>query len=165
MFTALVVSILLGGSPRDAWDRVRDAFPQLTGATVVASEPGRIQLRLVSDRLDPAVYDALLAALAPHGDTRTLSLEVAGPDGRDLAPAPLAPEQLNRLGALWRSENPPRRSGRQLDEATLGRMLFELTAAARAKGLDPEGALRLHATEVMRKVEEKMASGVTSVER
>lgn len=43
--------------------------------------------------------------------------------------------------------------GRQLDEATLGRMLFELTAAARAKGLDPEGALRLHATKVMRDVE------------
>lgn len=43
--------------------------------------------------------------------------------------------------------------GRQLDEATLGRMLFELTAAARAKGLDPEGALRLHATRVMRDVE------------
>jgi MazG family protein len=47
--------------------------------------------------------------------------------------------------------------GRQLDEATLGRMLFELTAAARAKGLDPEGALRLHATKVMREVESKAA--------
>jgi XTP/dITP diphosphohydrolase/tetrapyrrole methylase family protein/MazG family protein len=45
--------------------------------------------------------------------------------------------------------------GRQLDEATLGRMLFELTAAARAKGLDPEGALRLHATQVMRDVEQR----------
>ena len=42
--------------------------------------------------------------------------------------------------------------GRQLDEATLGRMLFELTAAARTRGLDPEGALRLHATKVMREV-------------
>lgn len=47
--------------------------------------------------------------------------------------------------------------GKQLDEATLGKMLFELTAAARAKGLDPEGALRLHATKVMREVEEKVA--------
>lgn len=43
--------------------------------------------------------------------------------------------------------------GAQLDEETLGRMLFELTAAARAKGLDPEGALRLHATKVMDAVE------------
>jgi XTP/dITP diphosphohydrolase/tetrapyrrole methylase family protein/MazG family protein len=41
-----------------------------------------------------------------------------------------------------------------LDEAELGRTLFELTAAARAKGLDPEGALRLHATKVMRAVEQ-----------
>jgi XTP/dITP diphosphohydrolase/tetrapyrrole methylase family protein/MazG family protein len=43
--------------------------------------------------------------------------------------------------------------GESLDEATLGRRLFELAAAARAKGLDPEGALRLHATKVMRAVE------------
>ncbi len=48
--------------------------------------------------------------------------------------------------------------GRQLDEATLGRMLFEVAAAARAKGLDPEGALRLHATQVMRDVEAKTAA-------
>ncbi len=46
--------------------------------------------------------------------------------------------------------------GRQLDDATLGKMLFELTAAARAKGLDPEGALRLHATKVMRDVEARV---------
>ncbi|HYP17585.1 MAG TPA: MazG family protein [Opitutus sp.] len=48
--------------------------------------------------------------------------------------------------------------GKQIDEATLGRMLFELTAAARAKGLDPEGALRLHATTVMRQVEARVKS-------
>lgn len=48
--------------------------------------------------------------------------------------------------------------GKQLDETTLGKMLFELTAAARAKGLDPEGALRLHATQVMREIEEKAES-------
>ena len=52
--------------------------------------------------------------------------------------------------------------GRQLDEATLGKMLFELTAAARAKGLDPEGALRLHASRVMRNVEERAAAQVES---
>ena len=45
--------------------------------------------------------------------------------------------------------------GRALDEAALGRMLFELTAAARAKGLDPEGALRLHTNNVMREIAEK----------
>jgi XTP/dITP diphosphohydrolase/tetrapyrrole methylase family protein/MazG family protein len=48
--------------------------------------------------------------------------------------------------------------GRQLDEATLGRMLFELTAAAREKGFDPEGALRLHATKVMRDLETRVGS-------
>lgn len=39
-----------------------------------------------------------------------------------------------------------------LDEKTLGQKLFELTAAAHAQGLDPEGALRLHATHVMHEV-------------
>lgn len=48
--------------------------------------------------------------------------------------------------------------GRQLDEISLGRMLFELTAAARAQGLDPEGALRLHATKVMQQVEDRVAA-------
>jgi MazG family protein len=49
--------------------------------------------------------------------------------------------------------------GRQLEPETLGRMLFELTAAAREKGLDPEEALRLHATKVMGEVEEKVSAG------
>ena len=48
--------------------------------------------------------------------------------------------------------------GAQLDEAMLGKILFEISAAARVKGLDPEGALRLHATQVMRDVEARLAS-------
>ncbi len=47
--------------------------------------------------------------------------------------------------------------GRQLDEAALGRMLFELTAAARVNGLDPEGALRQHAVRVMTDVTTRAA--------
>ncbi|HEX2099271.1 MAG TPA: MazG family protein [Candidatus Synoicihabitans sp.] len=46
----------------------------------------------------------------------------------------------------------------ELDDAELGRRLFELAAAARAKGLDPEGALRRHATQVMRDVEREVAA-------
>jgi len=50
--------------------------------------------------------------------------------------------------------------GRNLDEAALGRMLFELAAAARARGLDAEAALRLHTNQVMRDVEKSVpASG------
>jgi XTP/dITP diphosphohydrolase/tetrapyrrole methylase family protein/MazG family protein len=44
----------------------------------------------------------------------------------------------------------------ELTEAELGRRLFELAAAARAKGLDPEGALRLEATRIMRELEAKV---------
>jgi XTP/dITP diphosphohydrolase/tetrapyrrole methylase family protein/MazG family protein len=42
---------------------------------------------------------------------------------------------------------------RELSEAELGRRLFELAAAARARGLDAEGALRRHADGVVRAVE------------
>ncbi|MBS0662170.1 MAG: MazG family protein [Verrucomicrobia bacterium] len=45
---------------------------------------------------------------------------------------------------------------RYLTSESLGRMLFELTAAAREKGLDAEGALRQHATQVMRDVEQRV---------
>lgn len=48
--------------------------------------------------------------------------------------------------------------GTLLDEPTLGRMLFELAAAARAKNLDPEGALRLHTAKVMKEVEVKVGA-------
>lgn len=48
--------------------------------------------------------------------------------------------------------------GQQLDEPTLGRMLFEITAAARTRGLDPEGALRRETDRVMRDVEARVQS-------
>jgi XTP/dITP diphosphohydrolase/tetrapyrrole methylase family protein/MazG family protein len=48
--------------------------------------------------------------------------------------------------------------GRHLDEATLGRMLFELTAAARTRGLDPEGALRQETDRVACEVEAKVGA-------
>jgi len=50
--------------------------------------------------------------------------------------------------------------GRQLDEVTLGRRLFELAAAARARGLDPEGALRMETARVMHDVQARVQSGV-----
>jgi len=45
----------------------------------------------------------------------------------------------------------------ELDEKSLGEQLFALAAAARAKDLDPEGALRLHTTKLMREVEQRVA--------
>ena len=48
--------------------------------------------------------------------------------------------------------------GGQLDDELLGKKLFELAAASRAKGLDPEGALRRHAIKVMREVEANIAN-------
>ena len=46
--------------------------------------------------------------------------------------------------------------GGHLNPEVLGRMLFELAAAAQAKGLDPEDALRKHTAKVMRDVETRI---------
>jgi MazG family protein len=43
--------------------------------------------------------------------------------------------------------------GQHLTDESLGRMLFEIAAACRAKGLDPEGALRQHTSRLMDEVE------------
>ena len=48
--------------------------------------------------------------------------------------------------------------GGHLDEAALGRMLFEITAAARAKGLDPEGALRKETDRVIGAIERRVGA-------
>lgn len=45
--------------------------------------------------------------------------------------------------------------GARLDDETLGRYLFELAAAARERGLDPEGALRRRTKAVMAAVEKR----------
>jgi len=52
--------------------------------------------------------------------------------------------------------------GAELDEKTLGEQLFALVAAARAKGLDPEGALRHETTRLMRAVEQRVGTGQPS---
>jgi XTP/dITP diphosphohydrolase/tetrapyrrole methylase family protein/MazG family protein len=41
-----------------------------------------------------------------------------------------------------------------LDAGALGRILFEIVAAAQSRGLDPEGALRLHTDRLKRHVEQ-----------
>jgi len=53
--------------------------------------------------------------------------------------------------------------GQHLNEESLGRMLFEIAAACRAQGLDPEGCLRLHTTRVMQQIEAKSGVDVPAV--
>ena len=49
-----------------------------------------------------------------------------------------------------------RRLGAALSGESLGRRLFELAAAARAKDLDPEGALRKETARVMAEAEKRV---------
>ncbi|MBI5382670.1 MAG: MazG family protein [Opitutae bacterium] len=50
----------------------------------------------------------------------------------------------------------------ELDDAALGRMLFEIAAACRAKELDPEGALRREVLRVKSEVEQRVAASATA---
>lgn len=49
--------------------------------------------------------------------------------------------------------------GATLDDAALGRALFELAAASRSRGLDPEGALRRYTSSLQSHVETLVRSG------
>ena len=81
--------------------------------------------------------------------------------GADVCGGHLETDRKEAAAGRWRRRRARVEAlGRRLDEASLGKMLFELTAAARAKGLDPEGALRLHATKVMREIEAKTLANV-----
>ena len=65
-------------------------------------------------------------------------------------------KQIRKKGLMRESGVDQERIARlaaELDAAALGRMLFEIAAAAQARDLDPEGLLRRHADELMRHVE------------
>ncbi len=57
-----------------------------------------------------------------------------------------------------------RQLGAELDEASLGRALFELAAAGRAKGLDAEGALRQATSRVLAEVEKRIEAAKSGPE-
>jgi XTP/dITP diphosphohydrolase/tetrapyrrole methylase family protein/MazG family protein len=62
--------------------------------------------------------------------------------------------EKKQLGAAGRvNAGEIRRLGADLNEETLGRRLFELAAAAQARGLDPEGALRQETSRVVKAAE------------
>ena len=50
----------------------------------------------------------------------------------------------------------------ELTDDSLGQALFELTAAAQAKGLDPEGALRRKSDQVINDVEQHAANSTSA---
>ncbi len=65
-------------------------------------------------------------------------------------------KQVGEKGLSAESGLDPRRLAQLtagMDAQSLGRMLFEIAAAAQSRGLDPEGSLRRHADGLMRHVE------------
>lgn len=95
----------------------------------------------------------------------------AGPPGSAFKPMPPRLPALMLAEAVWKQIEKNRLPtgpsidrarietlAADLDEAELGRRLFELAAAARARGFDPEGALRLQATRVMQDVDRQVGA-------
>jgi MazG family protein len=92
------------------------------------------QIKAGEKRAQGASQQTLFKALPP----RLPALMYAEAVWKQMAKKGLAP------GSAVDSDRMERMAA-ELDDAALGRMLFEIAAAAQSKGLDPEGALRRHA--------------------
>jgi len=74
-------------------------------------------------------------------------------------------KQLAKNGLAERSGVDSGRVARlaaELDPETLGRMLFEIAAAAQSRDMDPEGALRRHADGLIRNVERRVQAAAAN---
>ena len=165
-------------------EELGDVLIQVVFHAQLAEETGQFQLedvaREVNDKLirrHPHVFGAdklqTSAQVLVKWEEIKAQEKKNGPatDGRIFKELPPRLPALMFAEAVWKQiekKNLPadgvvdaarvRALGAELDDAELGRRLFELAAAARAKGLDAEGALRLHATGVMRAVEARAAN-------
>jgi MazG family protein len=74
-------------------------------------------------------------------------------------------KQISKKGLVAESGVDAARVARlaaELDDAALGRMLFEIMAAAQSRDMDPEGSLRRHADGLMRHVEGRVQDPAAS---
>ena len=88
---------------------------------------------------------------AARGETRAPVFKALPPRLPALMFAEAVWKQLRKAGLAAPGADPARvaAAAEGMDDSALGRRLFELAAAARERGLDPEGALRRHASAVM----------------
>ena len=166
-------------------EELGDVLIQVVFHALLAQEAGKFDLddvaRDINEKLirrHPHVFGASRAATTEQVLAQWEEIK-AGEKARAGAPAAPAlfkdlPPRLPALmfaEAIWRQIEKKglpaegvvdvaqvRALGPRLTDASLGRMLFELAAAARAQGLDPEGALRRHAEAVRQAVAEKAAA-------
>jgi MazG family protein len=158
-------------------EELGDVLIQVIFHAQLAEEAGTFDLEAVAREVNEK-----LVRRHPHvfGDGRletseqVLALwdEIKAGEKKAKGPAPVFKELPPRLPALMYAESVWKQMGKKglaagsgadlarvsaladgLDDAGLGRMLFELAAAAQSRGLDPEGSLRRHADALMRHAE------------
>jgi MazG family protein len=158
-------------------EELGDVLIQVIFHAQLAEEAGTFDLEAVAREVNEK-----LVRRHPHvfGDGRLETSEqvlaqwdeIKAGEKKAKGPAPVFKELPPRLPALMYAESVWKQMGKKglaagsgadlarvsaladgLDDAGLGRMLFELAAAAQSRGLDPEGSLRRHADALMRHAE------------
>ena len=98
-------------APSPGFETVRAAFvgavPGLADASIEVLPENHLRLRLTTrERLAPEACDDLMAAVLTTLPAGSWSVIVVGPEGEDLTPVPLPPEQVERLTGSWRANRP-----------------------------------------------------------
>jgi len=160
-------------------EELGDVLIQVIFHAQLAQEAGHFDLedvaREVNEKLvrrHPHVFGDARLETSEQVLTQWEQIKAGEKRARGAAAAPVFKEMPPRLPALMYAEAVWKQAAKRgleastgvdrarvsalaqgLDAGQLGRMLFELAAAAQSRGLDPEGALRQHADRLTRHVE------------
>jgi MazG family protein len=160
-------------------EELGDVLIQVIFHAQLAEEAGKFDLEAVAREVNeklvrrhPHVFGEGRLETSEQVMTQWEQIKAVEKKEKGAAPAPLFKELPPRLPALMYAESVWKQLGKKglaaasgadvarvesmaegLDDGKLGKMLFEVAAAAQSRGLDPEGSLRRHADGLMRHAE------------
>jgi MazG family protein len=160
-------------------EELGDVLIQVIFHAQLAEEAGKFDLEAVAREVNeklvrrhPHVFGEGRLETSEQVMTQWEQIKAVEKKEKGAAPAPLFKELPPRLPALMYAESVWKQMGKKglaaesgvdvarvgslaegLDDGKLGKILFEIAAAAQSRGLDPEGSLRRHADELMRHAE------------
>jgi MazG family protein len=160
-------------------EELGDVLIQVIFHAQLAEEAGMFDLEAVAREVNeklvrrhPHVFGEGRLETSEQVMTQWEQIKAVEKKAKGSPPAPLFKELPPRLPALMYAESVWKQMGKKglaagsgadvarveslaegLDDGKLGRMLFEIAAAAQSRGLDPEGSLRRHADGLMRHAE------------
>jgi XTP/dITP diphosphohydrolase/tetrapyrrole methylase family protein/MazG family protein len=160
-------------------EELGDVLIQVIFHAQLAEEAGKFDLEAVAREVNeklvrrhPHVFGEGRLETSEQVMTQWEQIKAVEKKEKGAAPAPLFKELPPRLPSLMYAESVWKQMGKKglaaasgadvarvesmaegLDDGRLGKMLFEIAAAAQSRGLDPEGSLRRHADGLMRHAE------------